>query len=352
MQPPYIRAIAADDDYVWVGLASRDIWGDFLLADIENRPSRKALALRQGGLVRWNRHTGETKTYMMTDGLPHPWVSTLAVSPDQLWVGTLGGGLGTLNVRTGEWTVWTETNGLPMNMVQALAIEGDTLWVGMGLFDRGGVAKLSLRTHEWRSMMPADFPAKTNASLSLLQSPNLPDYFKQALIVTDVPVTLVIAVAFIENRLWCSVPAVPNRAPFFPYGTLVCDLNTNGWYRASGETPGSFARLNGRVWMALGASGLASCDLKGGDWQRITPADGLPMPAGALAVWRDFLLVAAEGVMLFDPAGKMFHVLQCNEPGPTRALALAGNTVYLARDHRILRLELDKVGIPETSKTK
>lgn len=340
MQPPYIRAMAVDPEYVWLGLASRGIWDDFLLAGIESKPSGKAFALRQGGLIRWCRRTGETKIYTTTDGLPHPWVSTLAVSPGRLWVGTLGGGLGALNVRTDAWSVWTETNGLPMNMVRSLAIEGDTLWVGLGLFDRGGVAKLSLQTLEWRSMMPVDFPARTNAPLALLQSPNVPDSVKQALIVTDVPVTLVTAVASIENRLWCSVPAVPNRAHLFPSGTLVCDFNTNGWYRVGGDTPSSFVRLGERVWMSLGGAGLAHCDLRGGDWQRVPLADGLPFNPAAIAEWNGRLLLVGEGIAVLYPGKKQFVVLPFPTPGAAGLMAVHGDELYVVRGNQLLSLRL------------
>jgi len=340
MRSPGIRTMAVDRDYVWLGLVSHDAWSDHYLARLENLPREKALALRQGGLIRWSRRTGETKTYTTADGLPHPWVGTLAVSSGRLWVGTFGGGLGALEVCTEEWTVWTETNGLPMNMVRSLAIEGDTLWVGMGLFDRGGVAKLSLRTLEWRSMMPIDFPARTNAPPFVFQSPNVPNSVKQALIVTDVPVTLVTTVASIANRLWCSVPAVPNRAHLFPNGTLICDLSTNGWYRAGADTPGSFVRLGERIWMSLGRAGLAHCDLRGGDWQRVTRADGLPFDPGAIGEWNGRLLIVGEGLAVLDPAAKQFVVHPFPTPGAAGLMAIQGDDLYVVRGNQILALAL------------
>jgi hypothetical protein len=344
-----IRVMAADHDSVWIGLVANGVWSDWNLASLETSPLQMTNALRQGGLVRWDRRTGTSRFYFTADGLPHPWVSALATSANGLWVGTLNGGVGRLDPQTGIWTVWTETNGLPMNSVQSLFTTENELWVGFGRLDRGTVGRFDFGRREWRVLLPGDFPAQTNLPPPhLAKLPNVPPELKVPRIISHVPVSPVTAITLIGGQLWCSAPSPQhgsaNNGPnFIPRGLLVCDLKTNGWYQALPDAPGSIARAGDRVWCSLGKGGLAHCDLRGGDWQRITRAEGLPFPPAALCEWKGRLLIAGEQFMVLDPARKQFLIYPFPTPGGAKLMTVVDDCVYLVRGSQILSLNLDSL---------
>ena len=340
-----IHAVAADADDLWLGLIPAILEQEVMLSHLEeSRPGMELLnrqVASQGGLLRWNRATGETRLLTPADGLPHRWVWSLATTPEGLWVGTLGGGLGLLNHATDHWTFWTETNGLPLNFVRSLAADDKHLWVGMGNFNHGGVARLSLPSHEWRAFLPGDYPAKTNFPSPAILASAMPEYLKQPVVISYVPVTPVTSIQVVDGRVWCILPGRQTegrvwttssrgrtediRADFEPHGLVVLDRTADAWRLAGDDAPVSMARVNDRLWFSLGGAGLTSCSLTGTDWQRITPADGLPLSAGPLGEWLGRLLIVGDGLMVLDKEHKRFEVFPFPTPGAASLMAVAGN---------------------------
>jgi hypothetical protein len=355
-----IHAVAADVDYLWLGLIPPMLEQDMMLSHLEESQRGwemlERLMMMQGGLLRWNRASGETRLLTPDDGLPHRWVWSLAATPNGLWVGTLGGGLGRLNPGTGQWTVWTETNGLPLNFVRSLAADDEHLWVGMGDFNRGAVARLSIPTREWRIFLPGDYPAKTNFPSAMILSSAMPDYLKHPVVISYVPITPVTLIQVVEGLVWCVLPGRQTegrvwtttngrqteevRANFEPHGAVIFDRTVNAWRPAIDDAPTSIVRIKDRVWLSLGGGGLASCNLQGGDLQRITSAEGLPMPAGPLCEWQGRLLIAGDGLMVLDAEHKLFEVYPFPTPGDAGLLTVVGDQVYLVRGSQILWLDL------------
>jgi hypothetical protein len=93
--------------------------------------------------------------------------------------------------------------------------------------------------------------------------------------------------------------------------------------------------------VSLGTGGLASCALQGNDWQRITPADGLPMPTGPIQEWRGELLIAADGLMVLDQQRKRFAIYPFPTPGGAGLMTRFGDTLYVVRGNQILSLSLE-----------
>jgi hypothetical protein len=342
----HIQALAVTDEDVWLGIVPDLVMFDWNLAMFESNPAQRVNALHHGRLVRWNRSTGTTTLYTPAEGLPNPWVWALAATADGVWAGTRGGGIGRLNPRTGRWRIWTETNGLPMNFVRCLAADGSDVVAGFGRGESGGVAKYSARTGQWRTLLREDFPAETNVpSARVLKAPNLPPVVQLTRVVSLVPVTPVSQLASLEGRVWCSVPtegirARPINESPIPAGLLVGDLQSNGWSQAFPEAPRSITRVGDRVWCSLGAGGLAHCDLRGRDWQRITRAEGLPFDPGPLCEWKGRLLMAGDHFMVLEPATKRFVIYPYPTPGGAGLMALAKDRLYLVRGTQILWLDL------------
>jgi hypothetical protein len=338
-----LHALAVDSDSLWLGFVPHPVQFDENFFYLERVPKLQRLAEQIGGLVRWDRVSGETRVFTTNEGLPHRWVCSLATTPDGLWVGTLGGGLGLLNPHTGTWTVWAETNGLPINSVRSLAADGDNLWVGLGKLDIGGVVQLSLRTHLLRAILPGDYPARTNfVPAFLLNNPGLPEELKHPRVISYVPITPVSLLDVVDGRLWCVLPgkaSASSYANFEPHGTVVFDRPSNSWYQSTLDAPESIVRVKDRVWLSLGAAGLANCDLKGGDWRRITPADGLPMSAGALCEWQGRLLILGDSLMLLDPEHNRFDVYPIPTPGDGGLMVVAGDRLYLVRGQQVAWLD-------------
>lgn len=353
-----IHTMAADANYLWFGLIPPGFEMEENQIEVANGSRSyswmQQKAKSQGGLLRWDQATGDLRVYTIQDGLPHPWVWTLATTPEGLWVGTLGGGLCLLNSQTGQWTVWAETNGLPMNSVRSLAPDGDNLWVGLGKLDRGGVARLFRKNGSLRTILPGDFSAKTNfPPAHLLTNPNMPEELKRPFIISYVPVTPVSLLKPVADCLWCVLPGRQMgsvTARFEPHGTVVFDHATNGWYQVSPEAPASIVRIGNRIWCSLGGAGLAHCDLRGGDWQCVTRVEGLPFDPGPLCEWNGQLLIAGENFMMLNPEQKRFEVFPFPTPGGAGLMAVAGDRVFLVRGTQILWLDLRAMMGPADSK--
>lgn len=311
--PGVVSALKADgSEEAWIGLQHQHAGSEDGLMGLQSWPEGYAKALRQGGLIHWNRVTHRADYFKPGEGLPHPWITSLAVTAAKLCAGTLGGGVAILDKATGQWESWSETNGLPLNYVTSLDADGEDLWAAFGRANRGGVARYSFRARHWQSFLPGDYPGQT-----------LP------------PTSCVQAVKVVAGRVWCSVPE---------QGTLVYQVNSNRWQRLPGGAFYVVDRVGDRLWFGHGSAGLASCNLAGDDWQEITPKDGLPMPPCILAEAAARLVIGTHGVMRLDPLRKEFEVFPLDVPPSfpgcpaNSAMIVAGREVWLLHGQDGLRI--------------
>jgi ligand-binding sensor domain-containing protein len=100
-----VRALAAQDQYIWAG--------------------------GSGGLVRWDRSDGSYEWFTAADGLASNIVNTLLVDPQgKLWAGTEGG-LSRYDPDADRWTTFDTTDGLDSDSVVSLFYDTDgKLWAG------------------------------------------------------------------------------------------------------------------------------------------------------------------------------------------------------------------------------
>ena len=121
-------AIRVDGDRVWVG-------------------TTRGLALFENGT--WHRYGTE-------DGLPHPVILSLDVSPrtGDLWIGTMGG---LARFSAGRFDVYSQLHsGLPNDFVNSVRCDPDedTVWVATAM----GAGRLNLRTDSWSIYTHANTP--------------------------------------------------------------------------------------------------------------------------------------------------------------------------------------------------
>jgi signal transduction histidine kinase/ligand-binding sensor domain-containing protein len=141
-----VNAIAqTPDNYIWVGtddgLARFDgmhftIFNRSNVPELRSNSFQALLTSRDGtlwaatsaGLV---QHRGGTfKTYTFKDGLPHSYISSLALDASgALWMGTVGGGL--VSFSQGRFVTYTTANGLAHDEVWAVISSSDgSIWAG------------------------------------------------------------------------------------------------------------------------------------------------------------------------------------------------------------------------------
>jgi len=365
-----VHALVADTNYLWLGYIPRETERDttfeqrqsFLDSEQNKFKQQMTLQIRQltalqGGLLRWDRTTGETQMMPLPEG-PSRWIWTLAATEQGVWVGTYGGGLELLDRQNGQLKVWTETNGLPMNFVRSLAADADGLWVGLGYLNRGTVARLNLQDQTWRNFLASDYPTKTNFPTATDALLKLPEYMTHPVVISYVPITPATTVQPVDGKIWCILPGTQKegciwvsdrshpvpvkvvKANFEPHGMVEFDKAANAWRPISDDAPAGLTRIGNRIWCSFGGGGLANCDLSGGDWQHITRAEGLPFDPAALCEWHGRLLIAGEGLMILDEEHKRFEVYPFPTPGGAGLMTLVGDQVYLVRGNQILSLDL------------
>jgi sugar lactone lactonase YvrE len=155
-----LRAQAAEPRGAWTTFANGD---DVLSLALALDGSVLWSGTRSGGLVRWDRETGEYRQFLKPqDPLPDNTVHDIAVAPDgRLWLATELG----LTVydeaspddpADDKWYTYTQENtagGLPSNDLRAVAVSGELVWVGghqiwntmTGAWEGGGVGRLDTR---------------------------------------------------------------------------------------------------------------------------------------------------------------------------------------------------------------
>jgi hypothetical protein len=129
-----------------------------------------------GGLVRWDKASGEITRYTEADGLAETWVEALAVAPNgELWIAT-GGGISRFDPSTSggtpasghgghTWITYGKDDGLPCNGVTDIAFAPDGyVWVstygcGVVRFDpstSGGTPASGNGGHTWTAYTEED----------------------------------------------------------------------------------------------------------------------------------------------------------------------------------------------------
>lgn len=141
-----VNAIAqTPENYIWVGtddgLARFDgmhftIYNRLNVPELGSNSFQALLTSRDGslwaatsaGLVRY--HKGVFRTYTLKDGLPHGYISSLALDRNgALWLGTLGGGL--VCFARDRFTTYTAADGLAHDEVWAVHASPDgSIWAG------------------------------------------------------------------------------------------------------------------------------------------------------------------------------------------------------------------------------
>jgi hypothetical protein len=106
------------------------------------------------------------------------------------------------------------------------------------------------------------------------------------------------------------------------------------------------------VWFSFGTAGLAHCRLNGGDWQRITRAEGLPFDPGTIQEWNERLLIVGEGLAVLSPAEKRFAVYPFPTPGAAVLMAVQGDDLYVVRGNQLLMLKLSELMMPDSSNSR
>ncbi len=166
-------SLAATDDGVAIGYGQGVLLpGARLLSAFHGLPGNQALALASGrslfvgtpsGLgavegrrVAWRVTAGEGK-------LPHPWVSALALSGDELYVGTYGGGVVRRTV-DGRYEPFVETEGLKITGGCLMEADG-RLYAGT---DGGGLYRLA---EDKGRFVRLDLPLPSPRITALLAAP-------------------------------------------------------------------------------------------------------------------------------------------------------------------------------------
>ncbi len=141
-----VNAIAqTPENYIWVGtddgLARFDgmhftLFNRLNVPELGSNSFQALITARDGtlwaatsaGLVRYSK--GSFKTYTLKDGLPHGYISSLALDANGvLWLGTLGGGL--VRFFENRFAAYTTENGLAHDEVWAVLSSADgSIWAG------------------------------------------------------------------------------------------------------------------------------------------------------------------------------------------------------------------------------
>lgn len=141
-----VSAIARVGDEVWVGSKAWNPGRYYHHIDDDGAPADPRIIermLTRGGLVRLWPDDGRSEHVAVDDtALPHPWVTSIAVTQRYVYVGTFLAGLAVYDREKATWHHLNADNGLPSNHIRALAADEDQVWIGYGRNRRGGVARL------------------------------------------------------------------------------------------------------------------------------------------------------------------------------------------------------------------
>lgn len=282
LPPGTVSALMPDATGLWIGVTHPDFWRPDNAVGLESDPARWAEGLRQGGLVHVDLRSGRVQRFEAGSTLSHPWVMAVVLAADRVWAGTYGKGIDVHDPSTGAWSNHNERTGLPSDYVQCMDADPENLWVGTGRFARGGVARLRIRSGQWQSYLPQDFPEHAPP-----------------------PIAPVRSLRRVGDHLWCAMEGALYRY----------DIDANHWTRwPHPQHFTSIAVCSNRVWFGANefdpprpTCGLLHCDLSGNDWQTLRQIDGLPEIAiRSLAQAEPHLLLGTYGFMVLNPATKTF----------------------------------------------
>lgn len=128
-----VRAIALQDDLVWVG--------------------------SEGGLIAWNRYDGSYHKYTMLDGLSSHNITSLLVTQDgELWAGTDGGGVMVFDGTS--WEAFTTEDGLDSDTVLSLFETEEGALIAGTAYGPTGFNFFDGQTwhNDWFPPAPVEFP--------------------------------------------------------------------------------------------------------------------------------------------------------------------------------------------------
>ena len=86
------------------------------------------------GLSRLDSHTGQWQNYTKAQGLTTNYITCVAATDTEIWVGTAEG-LG--RYQKNRWKFWGQKNGLCGDFVLSIAVVDEMIWVGT----RGGLSR-------------------------------------------------------------------------------------------------------------------------------------------------------------------------------------------------------------------
>ena len=219
--------------------------------------------------------------------LPYNHVSVILPDADRVWFGTYfygfgGGGISYYQPqRKPPWRAFNTNNGVAKKIV-SMAVDGDKLWVG----SEKGLSLLDKRTEQWKSFYSAEKGISGNFVNALLDQPDAlwtgtnggigrfnkgqktwRRYSeKEGLAGVEIK-----ALAQVGQKVWAGTSA----------GALLeYNPGADRWKKIEATDP----LKNGGVYALLATrervfvcrdSGVSVCDLLTGQWESITPADGL-----------------------------------------------------------------------------
>ena len=115
--PINVRALAVDEQELWIGTLNH-------------------------GVIRYHKPTAHAETYDTRSGLPHNTVYDIKIDKDEVWVGTFSG-VAQYHRSTGQWKMYDKENDhLPADDITTLAVTPKEIWIGtsasgMAVYDRG-----------------------------------------------------------------------------------------------------------------------------------------------------------------------------------------------------------------------
>jgi ligand-binding sensor domain-containing protein len=178
--------------------------------------------------------------FTVADGLPNDHIFAVAVSGDDVWIGTENG-LACLDKQTGEIRSWQEEDGLPWRVVSALTVDEKTGEVWVGLFG-GGLARFSGgRFDHWHQL---------NSGL-----------------VNDV----VYGLAMENDNVWIATTAGASR-----YNTITGEWTIYTEKNAPMEEIWNYGVSydNGKVYLGIWGSGVLEFDVATERWKDYLDPDG------------------------------------------------------------------------------
>ncbi|HIE27515.1 TPA: hypothetical protein EYP66_09530 [Candidatus Poribacteria bacterium] len=156
-----VWALAADDNYIWVGTMrgvsrydkKKDLWTTFTTED--GLPANSISSIVVDGDIVWfgsdsgaamyDKRTKDWVTFTVDDGLASNRITCIAKDKKEIWFGTFDAGVMRYDKETKTWSSYTRKEGLAHNCVLSLAVDGDYLWIGT----QQGLSRFDKTNYTW-----------------------------------------------------------------------------------------------------------------------------------------------------------------------------------------------------------